>query len=864
MNKKLIKALSIFVIAGAIGTGAAFGIAGCKNNDDGEKQEQTITVTSVNVTAAGNATTVANGGTVQLTATVIGENNPAQTVTWTIKSGATATGATVSSTGSLSAGTVAGTVTVVATSTVDTSKSGELTITVQEAATQGLVVPDGVNGIVIGGITEETVTLSSTKTSHDIDKGAIKAYFATNGTKGDEIPAANLEISLYKNGIDKITTWTGLKDDADYVIVATLINAKTAAGTEAELEGEITVTVSNPISSIALKSGTTTQTQGANIMTDWEFEATRANGDKVDVIKEDVTVGIIDTNSTGTHTVNITYGDVTGTVEYTITADETKVSQSYAMNFGYLTTEQETSIKNGEVVTLQDGRFEIQSKSSGEVVSHGKEYEGKYFAKRLKANGASTAAKAPRYIKVHADGAGTITVIAYNNAGAVGDGATRGVLLYGSRTVNEAAGDTYGNQIGTTANIPSKEHSTATFTISEAGDYYITCDAGMTFCYVQLDQLLDAGEDVQEVTLGGANDVSKISVTAPADVSAFKVNDTFSHEGYTVKATAVNTVSCDSGEVDVTDSAEFTAPDMTTIGKKSVTVSYQGLTATYNITVESAVDGIYGATAALSSEVNTQVSSADGKVTITKENIVVTLLGSNEAANYTYTVKNGETDITDGAALAIGEYTLTVTVSVSDGTNSDTIVCTVPVKVEQTADVGAVQSFLVPDEEVTGEAKTIAADGAITDNTLFRVTASADMNYNIGKDASAGVGNSGKPVTVTLQDGTSKTFKQGISTLTDTAEAATSSDITITAKTKVNLRIYVTFCNNSYNSNRPADINYTVGDGEANKVSVSDRTTIAVIEVTAEEGQTVTINATNTGSSGGRLWLFGVEGTAVA
>lgn len=861
MNKKLIKALSIFVIAGAIGTGAAFGIVGCKNNDkpDEEQEQPSATVTAVTAQASKTSATV--GEEITLTATVSGTGDFSQSVTWAITSGE----------GSLSGNkltaTAAGTVKVQATSVTDTTKkSAEITVTFTAAAAQGLVVPDGVNGIVIEGITEETVTLSSTKTSHDIDKGAIKAYFATNGTKGDEIPAANLEISLYKNGIEEITTWTGLKDDADYVIVATLINAKTSAGATAELEGEITVTVSNPISSIALKSGTTTQTQGANVMTDWEFEATRANGDKVDVNKEDVTIGVIDTNSTGTRTVNITYGDVTGTVEYIITADDTKVSQSYAMNFGYLTSEQETAIKNGEVVTLQDGRFEIQSKSGGEVASHGKEYEGKYFAKRLKVNGASTASGAPRYIKVHADGAGTITVIAYNNSGAVGDGSTRGVALYGTRTAAESSttGDVYTNQIGTTADIPSKEHSTATFTISEAGDYYITCDAGMTFCYVQLDQLLDAGEGVQEVTLGGENDVSKISVTAPANVSAFKVNDTFSHEGYTVTATAVNKVTCASGEVDVTNSAEFTAPDMTTIGKKEVTVSYQGVTATYNITVESAVDGIYGATATLSSEVNTQVSSADGKVTITKEDIVVTLLGSSEAANYTYTVKNGDAEITDGSELAIGDYALTVTVSVSDGTNSDTIVCTVPVKVEQTADVGAAQSFLVPDDEVTGDAKTITTDGAIADNTLFRVTASADMNYNIGKDASAGVGNSSKPVTVTLQDDTSKTFKQGISTMTDTAGSATSSDITITAKTKVSLRIYVTFCNNSYNSDRPADINYSVGDSAAQKISVSARATIAVIEVTVEEGQTVTINATNTGSSGGRLWLFGVEGTAVA
>lgn len=174
MNKKLTKLLSVFLIAGLIGTGAAVGTVGCAPAEDPGKQEQVVTVTGVTVTAADDVTTVEAGGTLNLTATVAGTNNPAQTVTWSIKSGATATEATISN-GVFSAGNVAGSVTVVATSTADTSKSGEITITVtassQSAGTVTNVLVDADDTIfvgdeieliaqVVGTVSDKTVTWS--------------------------------------------------------------------------------------------------------------------------------------------------------------------------------------------------------------------------------------------------------------------------------------------------------------------------------------------------------------------------------------------------------------------------------------------------------------------------------------------------------------------------------------------------------------------------------------------------------------------------------------------------------------------------------------------------------------------------------
>ena len=113
---------------------------------DGSGSKKDPTVTSVTVTAAGNATSITKGGTLQFSAEVSGTHNPAQTVTWTYTTTpATATaGISISTSGLLSV-TNAATATAIlvrATSTVDTSKSGTKSISVGggEAALTSIAV----------------------------------------------------------------------------------------------------------------------------------------------------------------------------------------------------------------------------------------------------------------------------------------------------------------------------------------------------------------------------------------------------------------------------------------------------------------------------------------------------------------------------------------------------------------------------------------------------------------------------------------------------------------------------------------------------------------------------------------------------
>lgn len=72
-----------------------------------------------------------------------------------------------------------------------------------------------------------------------------------------------------------------------------------------------------------------------------------------------------------------------------------------------------------------------------------------------------------------------------------------------------------------------------------------------------------------------------IGIEVSGTPDAFWKGDTFNHNGMTVTATWD-----DGDETDVTSLAEFSTPDMTTAGEKTVTVIYQGETATYTINVQ--------------------------------------------------------------------------------------------------------------------------------------------------------------------------------------------------------------------------------------------------------------------------------------
>ena len=153
----------------------AFSMAGCPQPD---VQGTTPTVTDVTVSPV--TPNVVKGGTQTFTATVTGTNDPAQNVTWSIDETSKNAGTAISSGGVLTVAVAETltTLTVRATSTVDTTKSGQATVTVTASGEQENVVtypwPDGMTKY--AGIT-------MTADGKNIDLYSVRAnntYFSPN------------------------------------------------------------------------------------------------------------------------------------------------------------------------------------------------------------------------------------------------------------------------------------------------------------------------------------------------------------------------------------------------------------------------------------------------------------------------------------------------------------------------------------------------------------------------------------------------------------------------------------------------------------------------------------------------------------
>lgn len=830
MNK-LTKLLSVFVIAGAVGASVA-GIAGCAKKDDGNNGGHTHNYTWVDD----------NNGKCHEHCSVDGcdaPDKPAQDHVWGDDNECDHCGATKPNT----------------------------------EDPEGEVAPATADGIVTeweGGLAD--ITLSETNKTAAIDLSKVKVYYAAGSTKLEkEVPAANYEITVNKGG-SAITELTGLKQ-GHYEIIVETKNVKNSAGTAVTWENFDELEILNPVkaNSLVVKDGTLTQVAGVEtIKSTWTYEVTRANGDKEDVAAANVTVTGLDTMTAGEKTATLSCtidgATVTGTVQYTITENTSMVNQKYAINFSYLTTEQETSIKNGELVKVDD-HFSVISKNKGEVASENKTVGTKYFAKRLKWNGASTKADA-RYVQITTQGAGTITVYA-NNAGSTDD---RYLSVYSQITdagipvAESLVKDGSGVEQKCDPLKKADGIQTIVFTLPAAGTYYLCCEVnGLNINYVELSQNVTKAEGVDTVELGGTVVPSSVTATYSGGSSAHVTKGaTFESikSDYTVKMRGVNNVTCESQEVDVTSDAKvtFEVPEdfETAIGEKTITVKYDNtLSSTIKVYVESQVPGIYGMTSALNGELSTQVP-AGAKFTLKKSDIINTLLGTSDNAEaqvtaYTVTYNGVEIDDATGMEFDISSesYTVEISATVSDGTNSDTLTATVEFTVSARS-TAPTQSF-VPTAVPTDA--NVAAGATITENNLFKAVSTGAMEY---------FDVTGKGVKAKLQDATTDTdLTTAIRTAKSSAVTSPTTSITITANEKITLRLLALTCNDGYSSNKSGKLHYAVGDGDATSVACgSARTTPTAVEVTLEAGQTLTLNATGD-SETVRLYLFGIEAKQV-
>jgi len=189
-------------------------------------EEGAITVDTVTVAPATYSAMQSVGGTQQFTATVTGTGSPAQTVTWALDG--TLTGVSISDAGLLTVLPTAaiGTVKVKATSTVDTTKSGEATVTVTEYIEQ-LFLDNGAYAFYKFDLTGKTWSDFKELT---IDLKLEPEYFNRLqewGVRGARLmgpyPADKYEAALQEddNGVPAINTGGqvgGVSANANYII----------------------------------------------------------------------------------------------------------------------------------------------------------------------------------------------------------------------------------------------------------------------------------------------------------------------------------------------------------------------------------------------------------------------------------------------------------------------------------------------------------------------------------------------------------------------------------------------------------------------------------------------------------------------
>lgn len=850
MNK-LTKLLSVFVIAGAIGTGVA-GAVGCANNDSGHKHDWEYTQITGN----------AEEHTKHCKADGHTGADTTESHDW---------------------------------SGDECSKCHYP----KPNGGQGLVIPATVTGILIEGVTAETITLSPTKTSHTIDKSAIHVYFATGANadqKGTEVPAANLVLELKDGNGAAVSSWENIKKDGQYKVNASIKDATMAGGATAtigDLKKTVTVTISNPVqaNSLTVKEGATlTQPKSVQdkMSADWTYEVTLANGDKEDYT-EPVTVAV-DTNTVGTQTATLTSGNLTGTVEVVITAAANH-SETYAYNtnakaIGTISADAETAAPV-ELFKSANGNTKLEvcgAKVEANGNNAAKECDGKYFSTRTPLNGATftstnTLQKNQRYFILTTEGAAKLTVYWSRNS----SNDERGISVFNS-TVTEGniANLTPGAETIAKATLTTGDQSIqkTVVNIPAAGTYWLTSanNQNVYFYYIELTTEFDgAGTDV--VLEDGANALANVKVNHDkvndeAYKQQFTVGDTFTVDaGYSVTGTFVTANTAKKSEQTLTDNLTYwvgttqltpgttvlSADLFTALGENTVTVKYgeETVTGSYTIVVESAVPGVTGITASVKDTVNTTLPDASAKLTLNKTDIEAAIVGENANAtvditSVKYKAKGADdstaVEITDSVQLGAGDYVILVTATVADATadKSASFETTVDLKVM----VDGAMTYIKA-EEYTGKLD----DANVGISGLFAVTTDKSLtvtDYPSGK-------NEGKAVAEDGQEFTKAWLPGG--------NVATNNDrgFTITAQKDITVTVYWVPSDGSFGARKakliwtttPAEGAATTGESAVLETTSSGGVAFAT-EITLKAGDSCRVSIEiPDGGSAARPAIFG-------
>ncbi len=789
---------------------------------------------------------------------------------------------------------------------VDADADGKCDVCKYDMPKQSSVIPlpDGVNNLLVDDSVVKLYELSATTPAANINTAEIKVYFAKGNEKAGEVPAENLKFKLTL-GKDEITDLTAIRKEGTYAMQITLVNV---TGGES-LIGAFNIEIKNPVSKIELANSDTAtlsvkQGGDASAMTaTWKFKATRANGDSEDVA--DVEIGGIDNLSVGAHNVTVTdkASGKTCTVAYTVTDDDSLAVQSYAIKASDFASASFSQGVDFEIDSANKVWLTAAGNKTLAVDANKKEVDERQFTHRMKVQGiyATSSGKAGNSIKFEnlndatglAEGAKvstTITVYAMSSSSS------------DTRAISIAKEGAEGLEIDTTQArvLPGDKLYKITFTVSEAGTYHVACwdptiefpdldttgysmkTGGWNAYYIQVDKMITGDAAQQDKTLNnGTDEISEFEVkyTGEKDLHVdlgTDFDDTIKAL-YTYKAIYINSVTCIVKEekLSLTEAITFDVPaDFKTVpGKKEITVTYSGKTATITVYVDSAVSGVTGAKISIDTALNTEVTAADQKITVKLADIKAEMEGSHEGATVvlksaTYAAKGATGDGTaitaEGVQVGVGEYVVTAVVDISaDGkTATFTVTCDLKVKVKTDVTTWLYQdTYATPDASDPG----LQVDDQITTNSLF--TAKALDTAKSGKarktefsDKTAGDKQpiADKSLTPT---GEAKAFTNALSFDTKPGTAG-KYYIEITANANITVYVYMNLSDDSHGSERNDNyITYQIdSETPVETVIAKTRTVVTVVKVTLTKDQKLKVGAKNaTGKTDPRVWFYGIE-----
>ena len=406
------------------------------------------------------------------------------------------------------------------TSEFDSSKAG--TYTVYLSYTYGTVTMYGDYNVNVLSDLEGTIAglevtydgarqidLTAENPTATIDLTKIKVTRMSGDTVDDVgetiLPEGNYTLSYSKDGgaLTAVeagaTSLSGLTKGV-YSIYA--LSTYTLGNETFEMSGFVTVFVVDSLASIAKdEGGTLTYDYGADVNTigsDWTFTATYGSGATVKLNAEDVDFGERVNDSEGENSVTVSYTEEV--LKYDAEADDAvtdsvtvdcDVTYTIGENPNAGTTYEKTTtvnitelgIANSDSITESidlsgDGKIMAMASSSKEIRinDNSKKIDGFEFGRRLQLRGAGTADE--RSIKLTVEGPAEIIVYGMSAT----SNSVRTLSLYDGEFANPSQGQSNdGNAI-----------QKFTYTVDEAGTYYLAGDNGMNIYYISIVETISA------------------------------------------------------------------------------------------------------------------------------------------------------------------------------------------------------------------------------------------------------------------------------------------------------------------------------------------------------------------------------------